>query len=102
MTVMVFLMVGFHDVASLIVLGSLIKTSTPGGTDSAVRPSLDGRFEVDENARRAVFACHAGTRNAGSVTVGALNSVWPNALPRLGAIIAAIEVALRSHQGLGW
>lgn len=72
-----------------------------------VRPSLEGRFEVVEKraaeVERGVAVCHAGTRNPGSVTgVGEEAAMArPNAFPRLGANMAAIDSTLRSYGSKG-
>ncbi|KAK1244650.1 hypothetical protein MKX07_003449 [Trichoderma sp. CBMAI-0711] len=48
-TVIVFLTTGLYEVALRTALGSPMTTSTPGGTDSGVRPSFDRAAGVVEN-----------------------------------------------------
>ncbi|KAI6769070.1 hypothetical protein HG531_010174 [Fusarium graminearum] len=94
----VFLYTFLYDVKSLFATGSPTESSTPGGIERGVRPSLEGRFEVVEKgaavARGAAVACHAGTKKPGSVTGPDDDAVMarPNAFPRLGANMAAIGV----------
>lgn len=57
-----------YDVIFFLRYGSLIWSSTPGGTESGVLPSLDGRFVVAEKFR-TVGVWNAGTRKPGNVTV---------------------------------
>ena len=63
-----------YDVMSFLTNRSPIVRSTPGGTESGVRPSLEGRCVVAEKGRRDAADCaaavwKAGTREPGSVTV---------------------------------
>lgn len=51
-------------VGSLLTFGSPIISSTPGGIEMGVRPSLDGLHVVEVNVRRV---WRAGTRNEGTV-----------------------------------
>lgn len=94
----VFLYTFLYDVKSLFATGSPTESSTPGGIERGVRPSLEGRFEVVEKgaavARGAAVACHAGTKKPGSVTGPDDDAVMarPNAFPLLGANMAAIGV----------
>lgn len=75
--------------------GSPMVSSTPGGIDIGVRPSLDG-FDVDaENCRRAAGAAaagaelwKAGTRKEGRV----ITDEGDSALALLGASIVAVAV----------
>lgn len=55
------------------IYGSPIVSSTPGGIEIGVRPSLDGRAVDAENGLREVVEgalASAGTRKEGSVTIG--------------------------------
>lgn len=89
-TVILFLIVGFHIVTSWIILGCPIDTSTPGGTESGVRPSFDDRFGVEEKGRRT-RPCHAGSRNDGSVAADDPSAACLKCLaPVWGAIIEAM------------
>lgn len=74
----------------LFVVGSPTCSSTPGGIEMGMRPSLDCRSLVVENCRCREDDCHAGTRNPGSVTAGDDDAAWPNALLQLGAILVTI------------
>lgn len=103
-TVMVFLYTFLYDVKSLLATGSPTDSSTPGGIDRGVLPSLDGRFEVVEKRAMAAredailgaVACHAGTRKLGRVTGPDDEAAMarPIALPRLGVNMAAIGVEM--------
>jgi hypothetical protein len=81
-----------YDVISFFTNRSPIVSSTPGGTESGVRPSLEGRCVVAEKFRPA-DACvvwKAGTRKPGSVTVEAgleANARCRACRPVLGASI---------------
>lgn len=71
---------------------SPISSSTPGGIESGVLPSLEGRFVVAEKGRRGVVCAvwKAGTRKLGSVAVGegaAAAALCRACLPILGASI---------------
>ena len=56
-------------VMSFLTLGSPIVSSTPGGIERGVRPSLDGRVAVAEKVRLAPALCcwNAGTRKLGNI-----------------------------------
>lgn len=72
LTVIVRLYVLRYEVTSFLTNKSPIATSTPGGTESGVRPSFDCRAVVAEKLRRAaagVCDWNAGTRKPGNVTV---------------------------------
>lgn len=71
LTVSFLLYVFRYDVMSFLTNKSPMVSSTPGGIESGVRPSLDGRCVVAEKVRRAVVvgAWNAGTRKLGNVTV---------------------------------
>ena len=74
---------------------SPIVSSTPGGTESGVRPSLDCRFVVAEKFRRdeAGVVWKAGTRKLGNVTVEeeeAATALSRARLPVLGASIVGV------------
>ena len=70
-TVIVRLCVFRYDVMSFFINRSPIVSSTPGGTESGVLPSFEGRCVVAEKFRRAddCVVWKAGTRKPGSVTV---------------------------------
>lgn len=53
---------------SFLMNGSLIASSTPGGTERGVLPSLEGRCVVAEKFR-VVGVWNAGTRKPGRMTV---------------------------------
>lgn len=69
-TVTVLLGICLYEVKSLCMYGSPMVSSTPGGIDMGVRPSLDGLDADAENCRRAAGAgaalWKAGTRKEGS------------------------------------
>lgn len=73
MTVKVLFGVCLYVVKSCLTHGSPMVSSTPGGIEIGVRPSLDGRAADAENCRRpcAAGATSAGTRNEGSVMTDA-------------------------------
>ena len=52
MTVTVLFGTTFQFVGSRLALGSPISSSTPGGIEMGVRPSLDGLHVVEEKVRR--------------------------------------------------
>jgi hypothetical protein len=101
---MVFLYTFLYDVKSLFATGSPTDSSTPGGIDRGVLPSLDGRFEVVENravearedAILGAVASHAGTRKLGRLTGPGDEAAIarPIALPRLGVNMAAIGIKM--------
>lgn len=101
---MVFLYTFLYDVKSLLATGSPTDSSTPGGIDRGVLPSLDGRFEVVEKRAMAAredailgaVVRHAGTRKLGRVTGPDDEAAMarPIALPRLGVNMAAIGVEM--------
>lgn len=97
--VIFFLKIFLYDVRSFFALGSPINSSTPGGIEMGVRPSFEGRFEVVEKCRGTANVCHAGTRNPGSVVADEAAMTFPNAVPRLGANMAAIDLSLLSRAG---
>ena len=65
MTVTVLFGILRYVVASLLTLGSPIRSSTPGGTEIGVLPSLDGRLA---DAEKGLVAWRAGTRKLGRMT----------------------------------
>lgn len=72
--------------------GSPTVTSTPGGIEIGVRPSLDGRPVDAENCRRpCAGATSAGTRNEGSVMTVEGEKSMAAALVLLGASMFARE-----------
>lgn len=96
----VFTTLGLYEVMLLIIFGLPSVSSTPGGTERRVRPSLDGRGPVVENCRAAVVAavdCHAGIRKLGSEAAGddATRIARPSAAFFVGINIAAVEIACR-------
>lgn len=76
-----------YVVASLLTLGSPSMSSTPGGIEIGVLPSLDGRLVVAEKDRDAALAWKAGTRKLGRVTAEAEVMTLSKALLLLGANI---------------
>lgn len=67
-------------------------SSTPGGIEIGVRPSLDGRVVDAENCRRpCAGAASAGTRNEGSVMTADGERMVAAALVLLGASMFARE-----------
>ena len=73
-------------------------SSTPGGIDIGVRPSLEGRFGVLENWRRGAAVWKAGTRKAGRVTAAlALEIALSSTLPLLGANILVFGESLQRN-----
>jgi len=83
-----------YVVASLLTLGSPIRSSTPGGIEIGVLPSLDGRLVVAEKDRVAALAWKAGTRKLGRVTAEEDGMAFPRALFLLGAnIVSCSRVA---------
>jgi hypothetical protein len=89
-TVTVLFAITLQFVGSFFTMGSPIISSTPGGIEMGVRPSLDGRHVVEENVRRV---WRAGTRNEGSVEdEGAEATAFSKALLLHGAnIVAGLE-----------
>lgn len=90
MTVTVLFGILRYVVASLLILGSPIRSSTPGGIEIGVLPSLEGRFVVAEKDRVEAVApaWKAGTRKLGSVTGEEEDGMaLANALLLLGANI---------------
>lgn len=68
-------------------------SSTPGGIEIGVRPSLDGRVVDAENCRRpCAGATSAGTRNEGSVMTDDGDRIVAAALVLLGASMFARKV----------
>jgi hypothetical protein len=103
-TVIVFFTVGLYDVELFVDFGIPMSSSTPGGSEIGVRPSFDGRGDEVENWR-GVDACHAGTRNAGSVIFDDDGTAWRNACLPVGASIVVIrlgETNLMSPIGTSW
>lgn len=87
-----------YVVGSCLTLGSPMESSTPGGMEMGVRPSLDCGWFVAEKGRRAVvvvfaFAWKAGTRKLGNKTV---DDEGFKALLRAGARLGA------SMLGVNW
>lgn len=69
-------------------------SSTPGGIEIGVRPSLDGREVVAENGRRAsAGAASAGTRKEGMVTTDDEGNIAAAALVLLGASMLGGDLA---------
>lgn len=93
LTVMVFLTVGLYEVVLLLVIASPIITSTSGGTEIGVRPSLERCVVVvEKHSRRFAFVCHAGIRNPGRVA--ALEGAIEAAPRRLAPLAEANNVAM--------
>lgn len=91
-----------YDVMSFFANRSPISSSTPGGIESGVLPSLEGRCVVAEKGRRGAVCAvwKAGTRKLGNVAVGegeAATALCKACLPILGASIAWVvaELALQ-------
>ncbi len=100
MTVIVLTTLGLYEVMLLIIFGSPSVSSTPGGTERGVRPSLEGRGPVVENCRAAVVAavdCHAGIRKLGNEAAGddATRIARPSAAFFVGINIADVGIACR-------
>jgi hypothetical protein len=88
-----------YDVMSFLANSSPISSSTPGGIESGVLPSLEGRFVVAEKGRRGVVCAvwKAGTRKLGNVAVGEGEPATARCrpcLPILGASIVWVVVEL--------
>lgn len=86
-TVTVLLGILRYVVASLLTLGSPIRSSTPGGIEIGVLPSFDGRPVVAEKDRVAALAWKAGTRKLGRMTAEMDGMAFSKALLLLGANI---------------
>lgn len=99
-----------YVVASFLCQGSLTATSTPGGIDMGVRPSLDG-LPAEAEKCRLVGVCRAGTRKLGNENakglVAAASTARANALPpwlRANMNFASWngQWAITSLEGAGW
>jgi hypothetical protein len=99
LTVILLLYVFRYDVMSFLTNKSPISSSTPGGTESGVLPSLEGRCVVAEKVRRDAFwfcwvVWKAGTRKPGNVTVEAGEAAAARCRACLAVLGASIVVVV--------